>query len=156
MSVLELRDVHRIHGQGDVPGEPVEPTEPLLAVLEMEDVLFRHDSALFMPDPVEDTSGGAADQERISGLAVLKTAFLRLQEFPSQSLLVAGHTDTSGGPAYNFTLSDLRAKAVVSMLEGDRSAWVSIAVAKHKTEDVQHIRKWAAGARGCPASRQET
>jgi hypothetical protein len=111
-------------------------------VLEMEDVFFRHNSAVMMPDSTEDTSGTTPKEDRISGLAVLKTVFIRLQEFQEQKILIAGHTDTSGEDKYNFTLSELRAEAVLTLLDGNRFRWVEISEKRHKDEDIQQILVW--------------
>lgn len=116
-------------------------------VLEIEDVFFRDNSAVVMPDPAEDASGTVNEEEVITGLAVLKTTFIRLKEFPTQKLLVVGHTDTKGSESFNFTLSEERAASLVHLLEGNRAEWVEIAIARHVNKDVQQILKWAAGAR---------
>jgi hypothetical protein len=50
-------------------------------VLEIEDVFFRHNSAVMMPDSTEDITDTAPKEDRITGLAVLKTVFIRLMEF---------------------------------------------------------------------------
>jgi outer membrane protein OmpA-like peptidoglycan-associated protein len=84
-------------------------------VLEIEDIFFKLDSAVMMPDSVEDNT--QTDKEkRITGIAVLKTVFLRLLEHPEQKMLIAGHTDTSGKESYNYELSELRAESVTCLL----------------------------------------
>lgn len=44
---------------------------------------------------------------------------------PGSPVLVVGHTDTSGDPAYNDTLSLERAQAVVAYLRDDVEAWLA-------------------------------
>lgn len=110
-------------------------------LLEMEDLHFHHDSAVLLPDhPRED---GGDHGERLTGLSVLLTCYLQAEAFPSQKLLVAGHTDTTGADEYNLTLSRQRAQNVYLALTGDRAGWVESCEAKHTTADVQQIVHWA-------------
>lgn len=112
-------------------------------VLEVEDVHFNHDSAVMLPDWGDcDHNVDTADQNDVSGLAILRTAYLHAQRHTEDQLLIAGHTDRSGGDAYNLTLSELRAKNVHALLMGDRDEWVRIAQQKHKPEDIKQILKW--------------
>jgi hypothetical protein len=111
-------------------------------VLEIEDVFFRHNSAVMMPDSTEDITDTAPKEDRITGLAVLKTVFIRLMEFPDQKIIIAGHTDTSGDANYNLTLSDLRAESILCILDGNKERWVKISKDKHKNEDIQQILLW--------------
>lgn len=46
------------------------------------------------------------------------------KKLPGAEVLVVGHTDTSGKPAYNQTLSEERADVVAAYLEDDVDAWV--------------------------------
>jgi Putative peptidoglycan binding domain len=112
-------------------------------VLEVEDVHFHLDSAVFLPD-----YGDAPDPARITGLAVIAAAYDHAKNNPTRQLLDAGHTDTSGQDAYNLGLSVQRADSVLHVLLGNRSGWVSVSVAKHKVEDYQQIVKWASWAYG--------
>ncbi len=112
-------------------------------ILEVEDVHFHHDSAVFLPD-----YGDAPDPARIDGLSVLAAAYRHAADNPSHQLLDAGHTDTSGQDAYNLTLSGQRADSVLHALLGNRSSWVSVTLAKHKVEDYQQIVKWTSWAYG--------
>jgi hypothetical protein len=118
-------------------------------VLEMEDVHFNHDSAVLLPG-LGDCDPAAPPPQRVTGLAVLAAALLHARDAPEQALLVAGHTDTSGGPAYNVRLSQQRADGVVAALRGDEDAWVAIARAKSKVEDYQQILAWVAWLWGWP------
>jgi outer membrane protein OmpA-like peptidoglycan-associated protein/peptidoglycan hydrolase-like protein with peptidoglycan-binding domain len=117
-------------------------------VLEMEDVHFHHDSAVLLPDHGDCGKSGAGEAQRIAGLGVLEACFRHAKAQPKQKLLLAGHTDTSGKPAYNLTLSELRAKNVRALLVGDRDTWVGSCEEKHKVRDVQQILTWADAALG--------
>ena len=112
-------------------------------IIEVEDVHFHHDSAVFLPD-----YGDAPDPKRITGLSILATAYQHAEKNPTHQLLDAGHTDTSGKDAYNLTLSVQRADSVLHALLGNRSAWVAVSLAKHKVEDYQQIVKWTSWAYG--------
>jgi hypothetical protein len=86
----------------------------------------------------------AADRYHITGLAVLRTCFLQAETHPDQKLLLVGHADTSGDAAGNLTLSRLRARNVLAVIEGDRDGWVGISEKRHKVEDYQQILRWVA------------
>lgn len=117
-------------------------------LIEMEDAHFHHDSAVLMPDFEGDPSLGGGG--RTTGLAVLAACLAHARDNPERKLLSAGHTDTSGGDAYNIELSGLRADGVVAALVGDKDRWVDIAEQKHKVEDYQRILKWIAWLWGWP------
>jgi outer membrane protein OmpA-like peptidoglycan-associated protein len=72
--------------------------------IEIEDVLFHFDSAVLMPDAESDDEPGTPDEERISGLSVIRAAYMQAADNPKQKLLIAGHTDTAGG-FYNEDLN---------------------------------------------------
>ncbi len=119
-------------------------------VLEMEDVHFRFDSAVLLPDPSDCHSDDlqTTTPDRITGLTVLRACFLHAKAHPDQSLLLAGHADTSGKPAYNQTLSEKRAQIVHAVLTGDRPAWIKIVSKQHKIADYQQILTWVAFEHG--------
>jgi peptidoglycan hydrolase-like protein with peptidoglycan-binding domain len=112
-------------------------------LIEMEDVHFHLDSAVLLPDFALTSDPNAPEADRITGLAVLRTCLLHAQE-TSDLLLIAGHTDTTGQPDSNLTLSMQRAENVFCALTGDRDGWVSNCGQKHKVEDYQQILKWVA------------
>lgn len=116
-------------------------------VLEVEDVHFHHDSAVLLPD-YQHSGASTGEEDHINGLAVLTACYRHAKRNPAQKILIAGHTDTSGGADYNLTLSQLRADNVLAALQGDRDLWVSISHQKHKVEDYQQILKWASVTRG--------
>lgn len=109
-------------------------------ILELEDVLFHFDSPVLLPDTTA-TGNGTAQQQRINGLAVLRTCYDHAETHTNQKLLIAGHTDTTGSEAYNIELSQMRADNVLFALLGDRDRWVEISNRKHQVEDYQQILK---------------
>jgi hypothetical protein len=126
-------------------------------ILEMEDVLFHHDSAVMMPENPKGKSskdgtpgsGAADDQLAVAGIRALALVFKEIEFDPDKRLIVTGHTDTSGGFQLNFELSDLRAKNVLYLLTGDRTEWAGVCYSRQKIEDYQQIltyvfktRKW--------------
>ncbi len=115
----------------------------LLRVLEFEDVLFRHNSSVFLPDREDVETLGDDAQEKIAGLDVVKALLMAAHKFPEEKLLIAGHTDTSGGEQINVTISKERAHSVLHVIEDNKDAWVTIVEGRHKVEDIQHILRWA-------------
>ncbi|MFH1748264.1 MAG: peptidoglycan-binding protein [Planctomycetota bacterium] len=113
-------------------------------ILEVDEVHFHHDSAVFLPDYGTDPSPGGSTDDEIAGLAVIATCYRHAEEHPDQKLLVAGHTDTSGPDAYNVGLSHKRATNVYHVLEGNRAEWVASSREQCKVEDYQQILKWVA------------
>ncbi|MCA8959049.1 MAG: OmpA family protein [Planctomycetes bacterium] len=119
--------------------------------LEIEDVLFHHASAVFMPAGItsEDPTGA---QNRISGLAVIRAAYMHASDHPDQKLLIAGHTDTTGSDSVNETLSQKRAQGVLHVLAGERDPWVEIARKDHQPEDIEALLTWVAARLGWPCA----
>lgn len=140
----------------------IQPVE--VHVLEMEDVLFHHNSAVMMParpsgrsaaDGTQDDATAPDDQARgdaqdqISGLAVLAVTFKQFEFDPRKRLLITGHADTSGQAAYNFELSGKRAMGVLYLLEGNRlerhpTLWSRLCAQQHVLEDTQQIMQYFA------------
>lgn len=114
-------------------------------LLEVEDTHFHFDSSVLLPEPVSERKESNG-QEKITGLAILAACFRQNQKKPEQQLLVVGHTDRSGGDAYNQRLSERRARNVWYALQGDRQGWVDVADAQHVVKDVQQILHWRAAA----------
>ncbi len=112
-------------------------------VLEFEDVLFHHDSAVLLPAAPKGPSStqGSEDKEQkeLTGLEVIRAIYIFCQENPLQRLVIAGHTDTSGPTKYNFDLSKLRSQAVQYVLLGNRFGWQGVVNKKNKVEDYQQI-----------------
>lgn len=125
---------------------------PAARLGEMEDLHFHVDSAVLLPAREGSERGLEGKAGAITGLAVLRAAYLHAKEQPSDRLLVVGHTDPSGKKAYNRELSRLRAEGVLHALRGNRDAWAKIADRRHRVEDVQWILDWAGRAWGWPCA----
>lgn len=142
----------------------IKVTNSVISILEMEDVLFHHDSAVMMPgkpigksaqDGTQDDAASPKDQttgeqqELATGLDVVALVFAESEVHPERCLLVAGHTDTSGGYALNYKLAEQRAKNVLFILLGsdplskepkeEGEDWAQICQVRHKIEDYQQI-----------------
>lgn len=126
-----------------------------MGILEMEDVLFHLNSCVMMPAAPSGASSGQGgsgttqaeedregDQLTFTGIRALAMVFRRLEMYPKQSILLAGHTDTSGGFELNYTIAHQRALNVRYLLEGNRSRWAEICQQRQKVEDHQQILKW--------------
>src|SRR5262245_37073993 len=77
-------------------------------VIEVEDVHFHHDSAVFLADYGAFAKPVDEDSERVVGLSAISVCYKHAETHPDQKLLIAGHTDTTGQPSYNFPLSQKR------------------------------------------------
>jgi hypothetical protein len=111
-------------------------------LIEMEDLNFHFDSAVMLPDPHCDNDPATLDQDRITGLSVLRTVYRHAQEHSRERLLIAGHADTSGQAQPNILLSQQRADSVFFVLTGEREKWAQLSNTKHQVEDYQDILKW--------------
>jgi len=126
-------------------------------IIEFEDVLFHHNSCVMMPARPsgvssqdgseddwrdEDDADIEARQSALTGLDTIALVYRQFEFDPSLEMLIAGHTDTSGGTAGNFTLSGQRANNVLHILEGSRNDWADLCHARHKVEDFQQILTW--------------
>ncbi len=130
------------------PKVPFAPTLPML-VLEVEDALFSLDSAVFLPSAPSGPSGADGDDVETanpnpaasgaSGLGVVATLFQYLNAHEGKFMVIAGHTDTSGGVQYNFGLSEKRGKALLAVIENDRDTWKATCQPQHRVEDYQQI-----------------
>ncbi len=114
-------------------------------ILEVEDEHFHHDSAVLLPNyPIKNRPGDGPSL----GLAVLAECLKHQSAKPQQSVLIAGHADTSGPDQYNLTLSLKRANAVLHAVLGERDPWITICEGQHKVEDYQLILTWIADVYG--------
>jgi outer membrane protein OmpA-like peptidoglycan-associated protein/uncharacterized Zn-binding protein involved in type VI secretion len=99
-------------------------------LLEIEDLHFNHNSAVVLPEALDD----------------LACCYLYVKANPSKMMLIAGHTDKSGPPSYNQQLSEKRAENVLHLLTGSRADWVTTvnpqSGGKSKVEDYQRILRW--------------
>lgn len=116
-----------------------------MTVLEVEDALFNHDSAVFLPSaPMGPSSGdgGPAPQDAsrgTSGLGIVASLFRHVDQNPGKKLVIAAHADTSGNVSYNFTLSGKRGEAVLAVIENDKAKWATTCHGQQKVEDFQQI-----------------
>ncbi|MGE0709164.1 MAG: OmpA family protein [Planctomycetota bacterium] len=125
------------------PAPPGPPPRRKVHLLEMEDLSFNFDSAVMRPVPRADADAPPS-QDRITGLAAIKTALELVELFPEKRLLVAGHTDTAGDAGYNQRLASSRAQGVLAYLRGDRAGWAKVCQARFQVEDWQGILAWIA------------
>lgn len=138
-------------------------------ILEMEDVLFHHNSAVMMPenpqgdssaDGSEDDAEDAGDaqvsqaQAAMSGLKALALVFRELQFDERKKIILAAHTDTSGDVTYNFELSEMRAQNVLYLLTGEKDNWTAVCYGKQKVEDYQQVLTWVFTSRRWPCNPQ--
>ena len=113
-------------------------------ILKVEDALFRHNSAAFLPDSNYRDDTGTDKQENICGISVIKAILNRAYKYKEQKVLIAGHTDRSGPDDYNFKLSKMRADSLLFLILNSRDDWVAIVNDKNVEKDIQHLLKWAA------------
>jgi protein-arginine deiminase len=130
----------------EVPEEEEEEETKKAQILEVEDALFHHDSAVLLPSqPVgpssEDGEEPSPETQQITGIEVISAIFDFVSDNPEKKLIIAGHTDTTGMPKYNFELSNYRGLSVLYLLNGNKPLWVNNSDNKHKVEDYQQILK---------------
>ncbi len=148
----------------------------VIHVLEMEDVLFHLNSAVMMPRcpsvgdttddpgepaeaesqveypaaiPEDEGAQTSEQQEQVSGVAALALVFKTSEFHPEYRIIVAGHTDTSGGIELNYRLANDRALGVWLLLLGREDPadeeeeeglhWAETARGRHRIEDYQQI-----------------
>ena len=135
--------------------------------LEIDDALFRLMSAVLLP---EAQNPGAAPTEpdgtRPTTLDLLAASLRYAKLHPQdRKILIAGHTDTSGGDEYNENLSEFRAIAVHSVLtngNGAREDFGDVCHGPHLQgkekkqqvlyDDRVQVLNWVAAAFGWPCS----
>jgi len=94
-------------------------------VVEVPDITFHHNSAIPCLD------------DKNSLIISILTALEYASKNSEEELVICGHTDTSGEFEYNYNLSELRARAVKSVLDNDSVAWSEITGQQNKVEDYQ-------------------
>ncbi len=125
------------------------------AIVEMEDVLFHHNSCVMMPtgpaglssedgaaDDSADEAAAREQQRVVTGFEVLALILREFEINPHQEMVFAGHTDTSGRADYNFELSLMRSQNAQYLLSTDSAAWADLCYHRHKIEDYQQIMKY--------------
>lgn len=120
-------------------------------LIEFEDVSFATDREILLPyfNTIE---SGPANPDRVTGIAVVRSALRFADRYPSRQLLVAGHTDTAGSESHNLSLSERRAENVHLYASGDKSGWASHCQENFEVEDVQIILKWIADTHAYPCN----
>ncbi len=114
-------------------------------VIELEGLHFNHDSGVLLPIEPSETQ---AAQDKVSPFDVLAFTLNHAADHPGERLLITGHADTSGDAGYNVKLTELRSEDALAVLTGEKPAFVRIAKAKHKPNDVQRILAWIAATEG--------
>jgi len=123
---------------------PDDSSGPKVQFVELLDAHFRTDSAVVLPegeDPDQQGQHGA-----LSAAGFIATVLRVNEEQPGRGILVAGHTDTAANDTHNDELSRLRAKVALSLLEGDRDGFKSLANQRHKPADINQILSWVSKA----------
>lgn len=119
-----------------------------VSFVEVADAHFRTNSAVVLPEgenPSSDEDGTAA----VQSAGVFATALRFNSDNGSKSLLVAGHTDTSGSEDDNQVLSEERARCALALLVGGSDArddFASICDGRHTVSDYKQILAWLARA----------
>ncbi len=99
---MERQEMAMNQALAGVEAASVRRDAEVLAVTFKSDVLFDINSHTIKP-------GGYDELQRVARV---------LNEFPQTTILIAGHTDSTGSEAYNQTLSERRAESVKSSLMG--------------------------------------
>jgi predicted TIM-barrel fold metal-dependent hydrolase len=127
-----------------------------LNILEFEDLLFHTNSAVMMPAAVKPSSNTPnPSQGVLSGIKALAYVFKYAADHQENNIVIAGHTDTTGGHADNYKLSGLRAQNVRYLLLGyedplkkplepEGGSWANVCEKQHTLEDFQQILKHVA------------
>lgn len=118
-----------------------------VAMVELEDLHFHHDSAVLMPDHDPADATDAKSGADLTALSVLRACYLYAKDNPKKKVVCLGHTDRSGNDAYNIELSALRAKNVWAVMMGKQDEWTAVCKKKHVASDYQLILKWLANVR---------
>jgi outer membrane protein OmpA-like peptidoglycan-associated protein len=116
---------------GDTPVETIH-----CDFIEIPDILFHHASAV----PCLDGKGVL-----LGGLAA---AFRFAKDNPSKEVVIFGHADTSGEPAYNYDLSQWRSEGIKALLDNNADVWLDVVDLASKIEDYQTILKALAVTHG--------
>jgi outer membrane protein OmpA-like peptidoglycan-associated protein len=129
------------------PVTPQPPADNSCNLLELEDVLFRTDSAVFLPDGYTDRTVYDSNQEVARGFKAISLAYKHAEQFDKQKVFITAHTDTAGSAKYNFDLSVDRALSLQYLLEfttSNREKWAAVANNRNHKKDIQTICKWFA------------
>ena len=102
-----------------------------VAMVEVEDLHFHHDSAVMMPDrdPVDVVDAKSGTD--LTALVILRACYLYAKEHPGKKVVCLGHTDRSGDDPYNLELSKQRAHNVWAVMMGKQDEWTAVCKKKH-------------------------
>ena len=122
----------------------IEGVKNKVTLLPIVSAHFRTGSAVMLPEGAAPAKDGKAPLTSVGALA---RALRYNEERSGHTMLIAGHTDSVGGPSDNTILSAQRAELVHALLMGGvpgRNTFTAIAQDTAKTEDLQQILKWTA------------
>ncbi|MEO7037230.1 MAG: OmpA family protein [Polyangiaceae bacterium] len=120
---------------------------PKVTFIEMADAHFRTNSAVVLPEGEDPDASG--EHQAFTSVGVIATALRFSDEHPNRSLLVAGHTDTTGDTSFNQPLSEERASVTLALLKGgaqSRDDFGSRCNGRHTVSDYKQILSWLARA----------
>ncbi|HMI91799.1 MAG TPA: OmpA family protein [Polyangiales bacterium] len=104
------------------------PSEDLLAGVDLEPGLVTHLIAR-RPTLCHRIRGFLFDTDKSfllpDGLPVMAQVRADYEQYPEYDVHIVGHTDTTGTPDYNRTLSKERAEAMAAFLRDDDGAWLA-------------------------------
>ncbi|RYZ03796.1 MAG: hypothetical protein EOO73_26550 [Myxococcales bacterium] len=123
---------------------PEDNVGPKVQFVELLDAHFRTDSAVVLPEGEDPDQQGQHDAFSAAGFVA--TVLRVNEEQPGRGLLVAGHTDTAANDTHNDELSRLRAQVALSLVEGNRDTFKSLANQRHKPADINQILSWVSKA----------
>jgi outer membrane protein OmpA-like peptidoglycan-associated protein len=131
----------------------IEPAR--VKLLEIEDILFHHDSAVMMPGKIKESSSNEASNQA-GGIDSLVKLLRIVKNNSDLRILIAGHADRSGSYETNFKISEMRAKNVLYLLLGNKDEWAKLSAQKHQIEDYQHILAYFSKTMGWDCDPSET
>ncbi len=108
-------------------------------IVEFEDVLFRENSAVMMPEsPDVDPD---ADDPPATGLRAVGLALVLARLYPERGLLVTGHTAAQDDIPESFRLSRERADGILQLIAGNAERWALTCRGRHTVGDYKQILK---------------
>lgn len=116
--------------------------------VELADAHFRTDSAVVLPEGEAPDDSGEHPALTFVGLIARSLRFN--DEHAGRSVLVAGHTDTTGKVDFNQKLSEERAEVALCMLKGSdsRDRFAELCDGRHTVADIKQILSFFARAIG--------
>jgi|GEM_PF-2886883 len=125
-------------------------------VIEFEDSLYRTGSAVMLPKkPIESEESSDSEEEGeqyYAGIDLVALLFRQFEFSPERRALVTGHTDSSGTPEYNFTLSRRRARGILYLVQGFDEDWARNCFEAHTVGCCKEILKYVHAGRRWPCN----